>query len=440
MSRTNHTRDLQFDLTLERRETLPMQPATREPADDASAAEREVSPPNFAQPNSLVLPEDVCARKFDAHSADVETPVPMTEMDEASQDTKFVFTMTFDPRLCNLQYNLTLDVLQEETRCDEGVASLESSRTGAETSESLQATNVELERLQQTLAIESKAAAATKTKERVKRPKNGFILFCSAKRPELQKLHPGVDNRVISTLLGNLWRDMDEEAKQPYRAESERLREQHKRDHPDWKYNVDHVKRIKRKMKMIKKWKNSMEDERKRQQHQQESLHVQESHADEEDVVFEVDINEMEKSAEDFSDLPAAEPVMDESQCSSSDSSVVPLQQAFHIFDCSSFVEGSSATAPTAPDLYQSFDFCGQEELSLYPSTGRPGAELDQSLKSLASSSSSKPKRRRSTPYTFGCRRFYGLDARGKWCTGCRWKKKCCRNEEYGWASIGDEQ
>ena len=50
------------------------------------------------------------------------------------------------------------------------------------------------------------------------------------------------------------------------------------------------------------------------------------------------------------------------------------------------------ATAPTAPDLYQSFDFCGQEELSLYPSTGRPGAELDQSLKSLASSSSSKPK------------------------------------------------
>ena len=113
--------------------------------------------------------------------------------------------MTFDPRrketarsrvtiiiiirllVCNLQYNLTLDVLQEETRCDEGVASLESSRTGAETSESLQATNVELERLQQTLAIESKAAAATKTKERVKRPKNGFILFCSAKRPELQK-------------------------------------------------------------------------------------------------------------------------------------------------------------------------------------------------------------------------------------------------------------
>lgn len=95
---------------------------------------------------------------------------------------------------------------------------------------------------------------------------------------------------------------MDEEAKQPYRAESERLREQHKRDHPDWKYNVDRVKRIKRKMKMIKQWKNSMEDERKRQQHRQESLHVQESHADEEDVVFEVDINEMEKSAEDFSE------------------------------------------------------------------------------------------------------------------------------------------
>ena len=91
------------------------------------------------------------------------------------------------------------------------------------------------------LVLDHHAAAAAmsadmKGEEKIKRPMNAFMLWSKQRRREISKTDPTIHNAQISKLLGEEWKVLPVEQKQPFLKESQKLMVKHKREHPNYRY------------------------------------------------------------------------------------------------------------------------------------------------------------------------------------------------------------
>lgn len=88
----------------------------------------------------------------------------------------------------------------------------------------------------------------------IKRPMNAYMVWSRKERRRIAEECPRMLNSEISKRLGTEWNLLPVEKKKPYIDEAKRLRMEHKKDHPEYKYQP------KRKSKTTNKLKRAFEN------------------------------------------------------------------------------------------------------------------------------------------------------------------------------------
>lgn len=70
----------------------------------------------------------------------------------------------------------------------------------------------------------------------IKRPMNAFMVWSQIERRKICEQTPDMHNAEISKNLGRVWKTLNDEERQPFIDEAERLRQLHMREYPDYKY------------------------------------------------------------------------------------------------------------------------------------------------------------------------------------------------------------
>lgn len=74
----------------------------------------------------------------------------------------------------------------------------------------------------------------------IKRPNNSFIIWSKKERIIIAKKYPELSITDISIYLGILWNSLPKEEKYIYKLESEKIKAEHLKLNPGYKYNPKH--------------------------------------------------------------------------------------------------------------------------------------------------------------------------------------------------------
>ena len=94
--------------------------------------------------------------------------------------------------------------------------------------------------MNETLELNNDAPSSSKRRKQndnqVRRPMNAFMVYAQVARKKVAGKYPNLSYRKLSKTLGELWRMLDDEERRPFVEEAERLRREHKRAHPTYKF------------------------------------------------------------------------------------------------------------------------------------------------------------------------------------------------------------